>query len=86
MEIKYTAFAFQQLELIYEFIKTINSETVAKKEIQKILHQISHLENNPNLGKEEEILKKLNKNYRYIILSNYKIIYQNPKKITKRNK
>lgn len=77
MGIKYTAFAFQQLELIYEFIKTNNSETIAKKEIQKILKQVSHLENNPKLGKEEETLKKLNKAYRYIIVSNYKIIYQN---------
>lgn len=102
MEIIISDFAKNQLQNIYDYIASKSSETIAYNEIERIVQYISFLEKTPKIGREVEILKSLNLNHRYLVVSNYKIIYrveneiiyitdifdcrQHPDKIFKRNK
>ncbi|MEZ5037747.1 MAG: type II toxin-antitoxin system RelE/ParE family toxin [Chitinophagales bacterium] len=99
MIIRFTDFAINQLELIYSFISINNSVIIAQKEINKILERIELLATHPFIGNLEPNLLFLNKEHRFIVVSNYKIIYkildsiiyifdcrQSPDKVIIRNK
>lgn len=75
------------------------SPAIARKIINKIIDKVSILEANPFVGSKEELLRDYPEDFRYLVESNYKIIYwkkenlitiasifdcrQNPKKIRK---
>ncbi len=102
-KIKWTPFALWCLEEIHSYLlKESKSKKIADSYIQKLLKRVDQLETFPESGNEEELLKAIGQNSRYLLEGNYKLIYQvekseiiitdvfhvkqNPKKIVKRNK
>ena len=77
MEVKifWTEFATNQLEQIFDFYKCTTSLNVAKKIVSKIVDRTILLEKNPLMGTKEPLLEKREKDYRYLVEGNYKIIY-----------
>jgi|LakMenE18May11ns_1017448.scaffolds.fasta_scaffold9925242_4 toxin ParE1/3/4 len=103
LKINWTFFALKCLNEISEYIiDQSGSEITANNYVNKLIDRVEQLQNFPNSGQEEELLAHLNKNSRYLVEGNYKIIYQhlndkitvtdifhvkqNPIKINKRNK
>ena len=99
----WTPFALKSLDEIKNYIERETlSKTIALKYINKLIERVEQLPNFPDSGPEEELLKHLKQNSRYLIEGNYKIVYQfqnnkviitdifhvkqNPVKIIKRNK
>ncbi len=101
MEIKvfWTQTALNNLEDIFEYHKIKASINVARKLVKKIVSSTILIQNNPKIGRVEELLRDRKFEYRFIIVGNYKIIYwiednyikiaavfdtrQNPEKIKK---
>jgi toxin ParE1/3/4 len=77
MEVKilWTDFAINQLEQIFDFYKYKASIAVARKMIMQIIDSTMLLEKNPLLVAKEPLLANREKEYRYLVESNYKIIY-----------
>ena len=103
IKVYWTPFALKSLGKISDYIEQkTHSKTIAIKYINKLINRIEQLQNFPDSGSEEELLKHLKQNSRYLVEGNYKIIYQyqgndvivtdvfhvkqNPVKIIKRNK
>lgn len=103
VKIFWTPFTLKSLDKIKDYIEQeTHSKTIAVKYINKIIERVEQLQNFADSGAEEELLKHLKQNSRYLVEGNYKIIYQfqdqkviitdifhvkqNPVKIIKRNK
>ncbi|MDQ3020239.1 MAG: type II toxin-antitoxin system RelE/ParE family toxin [Bacteroidota bacterium] len=87
------------MEGIFDYYKTKANLNVASDIINKIVDSTILLQFQPKMGQVEELLKDRTNEYRYVIESNYKIIYwieetnikiasvfdcrQNPEKIQK---
>ena len=68
-------FAEKQLDEIFEyFVENIGKPT-AQKIIITILIDVEKLEKNPFIGQDEELLHNRTFKYRYLVSTNYKIIY-----------
>lgn len=68
-------FSEQQLDEIFEyFVENIGKPT-AQKIIFTILIDVEKLETNPFIGQDEELLLNRKFKYRYLVSTNYKIIY-----------
>lgn len=76
----WTATALNQLDDIYEYI-AIDSERAAGNVTSRILTATKRLHLFPHSGQEEEFLKELNRDYRYVVAGNYKIIYRLESKV-----
>jgi len=93
----------KNLDKIKDYIiKEAHSETIAIKYVNKLIDRVEQLQSFPDSGSEEDLLKHLKQNSRYLVEGNYKIIYQyqddsvivtdvfnvkqSPIKIIKRNK
>ena len=74
-EVVWTLSAQDELEIIYQYY-SLKSEIVANKIISSIFSRAKQLQEFPLSGQEEEFLKKTNKEHRYIVEGNYKIIYR----------
>jgi len=102
-ELYWTPFAVKSLNEIKDYIEQeTQSETIAANYINKLIDRIEQLKTFPDSGTEEQLLKRLKQNSRYLVEGNYKIIYQckdnkviitdifhtkqTPVKIVKRNK
>lgn len=102
-QLVWTSFSIQCLDEIYEFIfNETFSETLAQKEVNKLISRVDQLALLPDSGQIELLLKKIGQNSRYLVEGSYKIIYQhdektviitdvfhtsqNPKKIISRSK
>lgn len=99
IRIEWSELSEKQLKDIFNYYSIEGSPITAKKIINKIIDRVSILESNPLVGSKEELLKDYPEDYRYLIESNYKIIYwhkdqvitiasvfdcrQNPQKIKK---
>ena len=75
LEIIWSEFAQEQLELIFEYYQEKGSEAVANKLIRGIIKEPDRLIKDPFIGQEENLLKNRKIPYRYLIFKNYKIIY-----------
>lgn len=89
----------RQLKDIFDYYSFEVNPRIAKKIINRILNRVSILESNPSAGPKEELLSDYPEEFRYLVESNYKIIYwhkenlitiasvfdcrQNPEKIKK---
>ncbi|MCF8298574.1 MAG: type II toxin-antitoxin system RelE/ParE family toxin [Saprospiraceae bacterium] len=89
----------RQLKDIFDYYSFEASPKIARKIVNRILDRVSILESNPLAGSIEELLNDYPEEYRYLVESNYKIIYwkkenlvtiasvfdcrQNPEKIKK---
>ena len=75
LDVFWTAFAKNQLAEIYAYYKEKANSQVAKKIINGIISESKLLIFQPQLGQIEELLTAREENFRYLIYSNYKIIY-----------
>ncbi len=62
-------------EIFDYYQRKTKSYEIAKGIIEKILYAPDILINNPNIGQREPLLEDKEIEYRYIITSNYKLIY-----------
>jgi len=75
LKVIWSDFAEKQLDEIYEYYQLKISAITAKKIAVGILSQTEILEENPYLGQRENLLINRKIEYRYLIYTNYKIIY-----------
>ncbi len=99
MRIEWSELSEKQLKDILDYYSIEASPRIASNIINKIIDRVSILENSPLAGPTEELLGEYPEEFRYLVESNYKIIYwrkgnlitiasvfdcrQNPKKIKK---
>ncbi len=76
MEIVWTDFAIENLQKIFDYYMQEVNIIIAEKIKKDIFQTTQQLIDNPNSGQIELNLEKLNKNYRYLICGNYKILYR----------
>ena len=97
----WTDVAIEELRSIYDYLYFQASKSVADKISNAIVDRTLLLEQTPRLGQKEEMLAHLNKEIRYLIEGNYKIVYlvdenlvsiatvfdcrQNPQKLKSKN-
>ena len=93
--------AIDELRDIYDYFRSKAGNRIADKMVNAIVDQTLILEQSPRIGQIEELLTYLNMEIRYLISSNYKIVYmidenlitiatvfdcrQNPKKLKNKN-
>ena len=75
LRIFWTDTARFQLEDIFNYYKTKASHKVAKKIVTKIIDKTLSLKSYQHSGQIEELLLNRSNKYRYLVESNYKIIY-----------
>jgi plasmid stabilization system protein ParE len=68
-------FAEYQLDLIFNYYTESVHIELAKKILFQIKSSVEKLYKNPFIGKKEELLSDRMENYRYLIVTNYKVIY-----------
>ena len=99
MRVEWSELSERQLKDIFDYYSFEVSPRIARKIINGIIDRVSILESNPLTGSKEELLSNYPEDFRYLIESNYKIIYwkkenmitiasvfdcrQNPEKIKK---
>lgn len=71
----WSKFSEKQLDTIFEYYKENANLKVAKDIIKSILKAPNVLIKNPTIGTKELLLENRKIEYRYIITTNYKIIY-----------
>jgi plasmid stabilization system protein ParE len=76
MKIVWSKLAQKQLKNIFHFYNTKVSLRIAQKFVTIIIQKISVLENNPYLGTKEKLLSEYPQEYRFLLVGNYKVIYQ----------
>lgn len=75
MKIIWTDFAIQNLKDIFDYYTKNVNKKVAHKIRKQILASTKQLNQNPKSGQIELNLQKLNQDYRYLAVGNYKVIY-----------
>lgn len=75
MKIIWTDFAIQNLKDIFDYYSKNANKKVAHKIRKQILASTKQLIQNPVSGQTELNLEKLNQKYRYLVVGNYKVIY-----------
>jgi toxin ParE1/3/4 len=75
MKIFWTDQALSQLEKIFDYYKINVSIKTARKISKNLVDCTLKLQNNPKLGKIEELLEERIEEFRFLIEGNYKIIY-----------
>jgi len=75
IRIEWSELSERQLKDIFDYYSFEASSRIARKIINKIIDRVSILENNPFAGPKEELLSNYPEEYRYLVESNYKIIY-----------
>lgn len=99
LKVLWTNTASEQLENVFDYYKITANLTVARKVVKGIVQKTASLAKQPRKGQWEPLLANRQKEYRYLVEDNYKIIYwvdvttihvaavfdtrQNPEKITK---
>lgn len=76
----WSAFAETQLDEIYKYYSQRVSAKVAVQIVKNLILRPEQLIKNPYSGVIEELLENRTETYRYIIYTNYKIIYSVDKK------
>ena len=84
-KISWSNFANNQLLKIHDYYFEKISPELAKKIILNIAVKVKSLEKNQFIGQTENLLNDRKNEYRYLVYSNYKIIYSidNKRKIVK---
>jgi toxin ParE1/3/4 len=75
LTIHWTNFSENELQNIFSFYREKAGIRVATEITEAIVNETVILENNPYIGQIEASLKDRAKEFRYLIYSNYKIIY-----------
>jgi len=75
IKIEWSELSERQLKDIFDYYSFEANSRIARKIINKLIDKVSILENNPFAGPKEELLNNYPEEYRYLVESNYKIIY-----------
>lgn len=75
LEIYWTDFSKKELKNIFNYYKEKASLNVAKTAVIEIITEVKKLKKQPTIGQEEELLENDSRNFRYLVSTNYKIIY-----------
>lgn len=75
MKVLWTDTAINQLEQIFYYYSHEASPRVATNLTQRIIDKTLILENFPRIGQRENLLTEREREYRYLVEGNYKIIY-----------
>ncbi len=75
LEVFWSELAISKLDEVYEYYKTQVNRKLARKIIKKIIEQTIDIEKLPQKGQIEELLSDDDRSFRYLIYSNYKIVY-----------
>lgn len=75
LEIYWSQSAETKIEDIFYYYKLKAGTKIAKKIIIEIIDATIDLDKNPEIGQIEELLKDRPQVFRYLICTNYKIIY-----------
>ena len=67
--------AIEELQKIFDYYNTAVSFKVASTITNTIVDKTLTLEHYPRIGQTEELLKHLQKEIRYLVEGNYKIVY-----------
>jgi toxin ParE1/3/4 len=65
----------RQLKDIFDYYSIEANPRIARKIVNRIIDRVSILENNPLAGPKETLLCDYTEEFRYLVESNYKIIY-----------
>ncbi len=102
MKIVWTEFALKELKVVFDYCVENANSKIAHKVRRQILSSTKQLISHPESGQIEPHLAKLKKQYRYLVVGHWKVLYrideniivvadifdarQNPRKITIRNR
>lgn len=75
LEIFWTQFAEDKLQDIFDYYKVKAGIKTSRKIITQIVDRTIDLSKNPRIGPEEELLKDRSQEFRFLVSTNYKIIY-----------
>jgi plasmid stabilization system protein ParE len=75
MRIEWSALSERQLHEIFDYYSFEVNIKTARKIVTRIIDRVSILESNPLAGSKEELLSDYPEDFRYLVESNYKIIY-----------
>lgn len=75
LEIFWSQFAEDKLMDIFQYYKFKAGIKIAKKIVNEIVDKTLILDQNPKIGQIEDLLLERKQEFRYLISSNYKIIY-----------
>jgi len=77
IQVKWTPFAFHQLDEIFEYILfKEKSFDLAQKIVRRIFNRTDQLKEFPESGSHELLLKDKGQDSRYLLVANHKIIYE----------
>lgn len=78
MEVKvlWTDSSLAQLQEIFDYYNLMASTSVASKIVKRIVKKSLLLESNPLIGVKEPLLTNRTFEYRFMVVTNYKIIYR----------
>lgn len=76
LKIFWSQLAEDKLEDIFNYYKIKAGIKVAKEIVYGIVDQTIDLNKNPKIGQLEDLLKNRPEEFRYLIYTNYKIIYR----------
>lgn len=74
-EILWSKFASDQLDEIHLYYLTVAGEKIANRIAGNIIKMSINLQNYPEIGQREPFLLGRDKEYRYLLKGNFKIIY-----------
>jgi plasmid stabilization system protein ParE len=75
LEVYWLDLAEHKLEAIYEYYSIKVNKKIAKKLITGIVNSTIGIKNQPEIGQIELNLKHREKEFRYLVYKNYKIVY-----------
>ena len=75
IRIKWSELSERQLKDIFDYYSIKASPRIARKIVNRIIERVGILESNPFSGSKEELLIDYPEEFRYLVESNYKIIY-----------
>ncbi|UJH89914.1 type II toxin-antitoxin system RelE/ParE family toxin [Antarcticibacterium sp. 1MA-6-2] len=75
MKIVWTNFAKNELRKIFLYYNEAAGTSLARKLVNKIIQNTLVLQSQPGIGQVEKLLLISERNFHYLVVSNYKIIY-----------
>lgn len=75
VKIEWSELSTKQLNDIFDYYSLMATPRIAKKIVNKIVDRVEILLKNPVSGPKEELLSEMSEDFRYLVESNYKIIY-----------
>ena len=79
MKVVWSKFAAEELKEIVDYHRDIAGISIAQRLRDKIFSSTKQIKSQPNSGQIEPTLSRLNEEHRYLVRSNYKVIYKRVK-------